>query len=276
MGDKDREIKKGITDLFDRVSSVFDDNGPRFFKYFGEELVKFADIKYGEKVLDVASGKGASLFLSAKKVGESGEVIGIDISKGMVDETNLEIKHKGIENAQLIVMDAENLDFESEYFNHVLCGFGVFFFPNYEIAFKEIMRVLKSGGKVSFTTFLRKKDENFIWLDELVEEYLPEYEEDCGYEETVEFDTEEGLYKILKESNFKNIKIEKEEKIFIYKDEQEWWDKLYTHGYVTILDAIPLDKMEEFKLKVFENLKVLKKENGIENIMYVLYAKGEK
>lgn len=109
-----------------------------------------------------------------------------------------------------------------------------------------------------------------------MEEYLPEYEEDCGYEETVEFDTEEGLYKILKESNFKNIKIEKEEKIFIYKDEQEWWDKLYTHGYVTILDAIPLDKIEEFKLKVFENLKVLKKENGIENIMYVLYAKGEK
>ena len=72
MENKSIEIKKNITDLFNKVSTVFDSNGPRYFAYFGEKLVEFAGVKEGQKVLDVASGKGASLFVSAEKVGENG------------------------------------------------------------------------------------------------------------------------------------------------------------------------------------------------------------
>ncbi|WP_346920181.1 hypothetical protein [Clostridium sp. UBA7339] len=62
MEDKSIEIKKDITNIFNKVSAVFDGSGPRYFTYFGERLVEFADVKEGERVLDVASGKGASLF----------------------------------------------------------------------------------------------------------------------------------------------------------------------------------------------------------------------
>ena len=69
MENKSIEIKKNITDLFNKVSTVFDSNGPRCFAYFGEKLVEFAGVKDGQNVLDVASGKEASLFVSAEKVG---------------------------------------------------------------------------------------------------------------------------------------------------------------------------------------------------------------
>ena len=279
MENRSIEIKKNITNLFNKVSVVFDSSGPRFFEYFGERLVQLAEVKIDEKVLDVASGKGASIFSASEKVGANGAVMGVDIAEGMVNEIKLEIVKRGITNTEIFVMDAEKLDFDSDTFDHILCGFGVFFFPNYKVAFNEFMRVLKKSGRVSFTTFSRKEDEKFRWLDNLVGKYLPEFKDKLDeYQENdnIEFDTEEGLYKILDEAGFKNIQIVNEEKKFIYIDEQEWWDKLWTHGYIEILEMIPKDKLEDFKIKVFEKLNQIKDEEGITTTMSVLYAMGEK
>lgn len=279
MENKNIEIKKNITDLFNKVSPVFDSSGPRFFSYFGERLVKLAGVKEGEKVLDVASGKGASLFLAAEKVGENGKVIAIDIAEGMVNETNLEIQRLGVKNAKTMIMDAENLDFNNETFDHILCGFGVFFFPDYKVAFNEFKRVLKKDGRFSFTTFLRKSDDEFSWFYELVDKYLPPVQDELDEyqeEESPEFHTDEGLYKILKEARFKNIQITSEEKVFVYKDEQEWWDKLWTHGSIAVLERMPEDKMKDFKAEVFEKLREIKGEEGIAATIYVLYALGKK
>ena len=279
MENKSIEIKKNITDLFNKVSTVFDSNGPRYFAYFGEKLVELAGVKEGQNVLDVASGKGASLFVSAEKVGENGKVIGIDIAEAMVKETNLEIQCRDMKNANVMVMDAENLDFNSGTFDHILCGFAVFFFPDYKIALNEFMRVLKDGGRFSFTTFLRKSDDKFSWFHELVEKYLPSFQDELDEyqeEESPEFHTEEGLYKVLKEAEFKNIQVIIEEKVFVYKDEQEWWDKLWTHGSIAVLERIPENKMKDFKAEVFEKLREIKGEEGIAATIYVLYALGEK
>ena len=279
MENKSIEIKKDITNTFNKVSAVFDGSGPRYSTYFGERMVELAGIKEGEKVLDVASGKGASLLSAAEKGGKNGVVIGIDIAEGMVNEIDLEIQRRNIKNVHAMVMDAEKLEFANETFQHILCGFGVFFLPNYKVAFHEFMRVLKYGGRFSFTTFLRKKDDKFIWLDELFDKYLPVYEDELDEyqsEDIPEFDTEEGLYKILNQAGFKNIQVISEEKVFIYKDEQEWWEKLWTHGAITTLEKIPKDMLEDFKSEVFEKLKEMKEPKGIPHTMFVLYAFGEK
>ncbi len=279
MENKSIEIKKEITNTFNKVSAVFDGSGPRYFTYFGERLVEIAGIKEGEAVLDVASGKGASLFSAAEKVGKSGVVTGIDIAEGMVNEIHLEMKRRGVKNVQAMVMDAEKLEFENETFHHVLCGFGIFFLPNYKVAIHEFMRVLKNGGGFSFTTFLRKEDGKFSWLNELYDKYLPVYEDELDEyqsKDNPEFYTEEGLYKILNQAGFKNIQVISEEKIFIYKDEQEWWDKLWTHGAISTLEKIPKGMLEGFKAEAFEKLREMKDAKGIPHTMSVLYAFGEK
>ena len=104
--------------------------GFRFFDYFGEKLVELTKIPEKAKVLDVASGRGASLFPSSKKVGNNGSVIGIDISEGMVQKTTEEIIKRGISNIKMMQMDAENLKFQ----NHTMQ------FSDYMVAFSGLSK----------------------------------------------------------------------------------------------------------------------------------------
>src|SRR5690349_14390611 len=114
------QFKEGIAGVFNRASSIYDHVGPRYFSYFGQQLVKAANIPSGAKVLDVATGRGAVLFPAAEKVGAQGYVNGIDISVGMVEETLAEIEQRGIKNATVQVMDAEHLTFPDATFDVVL------------------------------------------------------------------------------------------------------------------------------------------------------------
>src|SRR5437899_8118891 len=82
-----------------------------YFPPLGQRLVELAHIPAGARVLDVATGRGAILYPAAEKVGPSGEVVGIDISPGMVRETGAEITRRALKNVQLRQMDAEALDF---------------------------------------------------------------------------------------------------------------------------------------------------------------------
>lgn len=80
----------------------------------------------------------------------------------------------------------------------------------------------------------------------------------------------------MNQAGFKNIQVISEEKVFIYKDEQEWWDKLWTHGAISTLEKIPKDMLEDFKSEVFEKLREMKEAGGIPHTKSVLYAFGEK
>ena len=70
--------------VFNRVAANFDSIGPKYFSYFGEKLVEYLRVNEGAVLLDVACGRGASLFPAAHGVGEKGKVRGIDFSKEMV------------------------------------------------------------------------------------------------------------------------------------------------------------------------------------------------
>src|SRR5215218_6665184 len=90
MGDS-ADQKEQAAGAWSRAASNYSRVGPPFFQYFGRELVDFARVPPGAKVLDVATGRGAVLYPAAEKVGRRGEVIGIDYSQGMVEETNTEL-----------------------------------------------------------------------------------------------------------------------------------------------------------------------------------------
>jgi O-methyltransferase/aklanonic acid methyltransferase len=76
--------KELVRDVFDRASPEYGTRGCSFFDYFGERLAKLATPNAGEKILDIATGKGAVLFPAAKAVGPYGAAIGIDLSQRMI------------------------------------------------------------------------------------------------------------------------------------------------------------------------------------------------
>lgn len=139
----------------DQIESMFDDISGRYDKLnqiltFGlhkrwrKRAINLIDNK-PEKILDIATGTAdfaiAALSLNPKKI------IGIDISKQMIEIGNKKIKKNNISNKiDLVVADSENIPFPDNYFDAVTIGFGVRNFENLDKAICEAYRVLKRNG----------------------------------------------------------------------------------------------------------------------------------
>ena len=110
-----------------------------FFDYFGLKLVELAGVAPGMRVLDVCAGRGASAR-PARALGA--DVVPVDLAEGMVES----LRADGFD---ALVMDAEQLDFADDSFDAVLCGFGIFFFPDPVRGVRQFRRVVKPGGPVA-------------------------------------------------------------------------------------------------------------------------------
>ncbi|HAY88392.1 MAG TPA: bifunctional demethylmenaquinone methyltransferase/2-methoxy-6-polyprenyl-1,4-benzoquinol methylase UbiE [Bacteroidetes bacterium] len=97
-----------------------------------------------KRILDVATGTAD--FAIATLSLEPEEVIGVDISEGMLEIGRQKIKEKGITNMRLDFGDSEDLKYEDESFDAVIVAFGVRNFENLDKGLSEIRRVLKPGG----------------------------------------------------------------------------------------------------------------------------------
>lgn len=277
MSAQEMDIKSTFTNLFNKVAPEFDSFGTRTFTYFGERLVGNIGIVEGAKVLDIASGKGASLFPAAIRAGKSGFVTGIDIAEEMVKLTSDLVKERGMKNISVIHMDAENLTFPDESFDYILCGFGIFFMPDYKTALKEFMRALKKRGKLGLTTFLQKEYEDFNWLKELSQKYFNSKETKAAkLLDGPVFDTVEGMADILVKGGFKNINVFSEEKEFVLANAEEWWNRLWSQGSRLFIEKLEPDMVEQYKAEAFKHLNKMKKGDGIHIRQAVLFSFGEK
>ena len=111
-----------------------------------KKAVKILKKSQPKKVLDIACGTGDFTIEDLNSGAEN--VIGIDISKGMVDVGIEKVKKKGLQNKiSLRVADSENLPFESNSFDGITVGFGVRNFENLEKGLSEMHRVLTQGGQ---------------------------------------------------------------------------------------------------------------------------------
>lgn len=104
-------------------------------------------------ILDVATGTG-DLAIQAIKSLDPEKVIGVDISTGMMDIGRKKIEQKGLsKKIELRKGDSENLPFEENKFDAVICAFGVRNFENLEKGLTDMFRVVKPGGKVVVLEF---------------------------------------------------------------------------------------------------------------------------
>lgn len=144
------EIKGQWAALFGRAAPLYDTVIP-FFARIGARLVDHAGIRPGERVLDVGTGRGAVLLAAAERVGAAGRVVGIDLAPEMVEAAALEVERRGLAQAEVRVMDAENLDLPSEEFDAVLCNCSVQFLPDRARGAREFARVTRTGGRVAIS-----------------------------------------------------------------------------------------------------------------------------
>lgn len=121
-----------------------------------KKAVKILKKSCPKKVLDIACGTGD--FTIANLDSGAEEIIGLDISEGMVNVGIQKIKRKGLSNKiSLQVGDSEKINFEDGTFNGITVGFGVRNFENLEKGLAEMYRVLAPNGKVIILEFSKPK-----------------------------------------------------------------------------------------------------------------------
>jgi len=105
-------------------------------------------INPGATVLDLGSGGGFDAFLAAKKVGDKGLVVGVDMTEDMINKAKENAKKYGYQNVEFRLGDIENLPVETASVDIIISNCVINLAPNKDKVFSEAYRVLKPGGRM--------------------------------------------------------------------------------------------------------------------------------
>ena len=113
-------------------------------------LVSFAGIKAGDKVLDVGCGTGVAA-ITARRAGA--KVTGLDLTPQLLERARENAAIAGFDDVAWKEGDAEALPFKDGEFDAVISQYGHMFAPRADVAAREMLRVLRPGGRIAFSTW---------------------------------------------------------------------------------------------------------------------------
>jgi ubiquinone/menaquinone biosynthesis C-methylase UbiE len=159
--------------------------------------VALASLKEGDTVLDLGSGGGIDVFLAAKKVGENGKVIGVDMTKEMIQRARNTASKYGYENVEFRLGEIENLPIEDSSIDVIISNCVINLSPDKETVFKEAYRVLKQDGRILIS--------DIVTEEELPEEIKKNFDAWAG---CVAGALEKSQYlDVISRAGFENVKI---------------------------------------------------------------------
>ena len=141
--------KEQVAQMFDTISGNYDDLN-RVISFgidvkWRKKVLKIVSDKKPKTVLDIATGTGDLAILMANTSAQ--EIIGLDISAGMLEVGKKKIAEKKLDNKiKMVLGDSENIPYPDNYFDAITVAFGVRNFETLEKGLAEILRVLKPNG----------------------------------------------------------------------------------------------------------------------------------
>lgn len=157
-----------------------------------------ASLQPGERVLDLGSGGGFDSFLAARAVGETGLVIGVDMTPEMIAKSRRNAEKAGFENLDFRLGELENLPVADGIIDVIISNCVINLSPEKERVFSEAFRVLKPGGRLAISDIVASAE-------------LPdELRKDMAYHTACIAGASliQELESILQKTGFENIQIE--------------------------------------------------------------------
>jgi SAM-dependent methyltransferase len=122
-----------------------DDTGGQF----GEAMLDAAQLRAGDRVLDVGCGQGTDTLKAAQQVAPKGSVVGVDITAPLLDRARRRVAETAIDNVEFVQGDAQVHPFEEAAFDVVISRFGSMFFADPTAAFANLNRAIRPGGRMA-------------------------------------------------------------------------------------------------------------------------------
>lgn len=168
-----------------------------------------ASLKAGETLVDLGSGGGFDCFLAARKVGNSGKVIGVDMTPDMISKARANAEKAGYGMVEFRLGEIENLPVADNTVDVIMSNCVINLSPDKQRVFNEAYRILRSGGRIAIA--------DVVATGEIPDSLKRNNDALCGcisnaaHKDTVE--------KMLKSAGFKNVDVAlKEESREFIKD----------------------------------------------------------
>ncbi|MFH0735373.1 MAG: arsenite methyltransferase [bacterium] len=164
---------------------------------------EFAGIKEGDTVVDLGSGAGNDVFIARGLVGETGKVVGLDMTEEMIEAANKNNNKLGYNNVSFVLGDIESIPIEDNFTDVVVSNCVLNLVPDKQKAFSEMYRILKPGAHFCVS--------DIVILGELPEELKKSA---VMYAGCVSGALQHDEYlNVIKENGFKDIEIKKTKRI---------------------------------------------------------------
>ena len=164
---------------YDKIANLYDFFTAWVYKKSRVKLVESLGIKKGDRVLIIACGTGQSFELIQEKIGNTGEIIALDYSKGMLKVAQKRINKNNWDNIKLINIDARNLSSKYLLNNDIKSDFDILIgelafsvIPDWKNVMKTATSLLKKNARIGLLDWYRKRND---WLTRIVD-YLAEAE----------------------------------------------------------------------------------------------------
>jgi ubiquinone/menaquinone biosynthesis C-methylase UbiE len=218
----------------------------------GETLAEAVDIRAGERVLDVAAGNGNATLAAARRFAE---VTSTDYVWALLEKGAARAAADGLDNITFRIADAEALPFEGERFDAVLSTFGSMFTPDHRKPANEMLRVLRSGGRIGLANWT---PEGFIGqLFKAIGRYMPP---PAGLQSPALWGTEPHIVQLFGHAAA-DIRCARKIYNFRFKSAAHWLQIFRDHYGPTLkafaaLDAAGQKKLEADIVELLERLNV--------------------
>jgi ubiquinone/menaquinone biosynthesis C-methylase UbiE len=161
---------------YTKMSSHYDLLTARSEREFTDKGLLQFDAQPAERVLEIGFGTGYALSVNAHRVGDLGKVFGLDISEGMLKVATERLqKELMYHRCDLRIGDATKLPYMTGFFDGVFLSFTLELFDNAEIplVLKEIRRVLRTGGRLTVISLVRKIEKTAVRIYEWAHRVMP-------------------------------------------------------------------------------------------------------